>query len=485
MTKSGMSPVHPGEVLREELDDLGLSANALAKAIDVPANRITAILNAERGITADTALRLGRYFDTTAQFWLNLQQTWELRRAETKSGPRILEYVVPRQAEALRTAARQAVAAHDQSVSVLPAAAGRSMLKVIEQNAALCDQISAAERAISLSASNRMLRALASPLDELRSVGALQTTFRRELHHTAQWLAEYEKRFRLANAGDLSMLVAPPATSIIERLAAITTPWLDVDNPLGSVKRILELQKIGEVIGNQATFSGTVADQVRNWLGDWRALVTWPKAIWQDPAARADFYDDLGFDADLTDMPAAAFREAAEIAHIHSEPPSLVESYGSPVPTSSTATTQAAFSRTNEAHDWLQRFESHLRRFIDTEMTRAFGPEWSRDRLSNGMYDQWKEKKNAAARTRTEHPLIAYADFTDYPRIITRKDNWRQVFANHFERPEDVRESFCRLLPIRRDTMHARPIGQDDQLLLYVEIKRIERAIGNCTTAVP
>ena len=87
MAKNGMSPVHPGEVLREELDDLGLSANALAKAIDVPANRITAILNAERGITADTALRLGRYFDTTAQFWLNLQQTWELRRAETKSGP--------------------------------------------------------------------------------------------------------------------------------------------------------------------------------------------------------------------------------------------------------------------------------------------------------------------------------------------------------------------------------------------------------------
>ena len=79
MTKSGMNPVHPGEVLREELDDLGLSANALAKAIDVPANRVTAILNGVRGVTADTALRLGRYFDTTAKFWLNLQQAWQLR----------------------------------------------------------------------------------------------------------------------------------------------------------------------------------------------------------------------------------------------------------------------------------------------------------------------------------------------------------------------------------------------------------------------
>ncbi len=79
-TKSGMNPVHPGEVLREELDELGASANALAKVIDVPTNRVTAILNGERGVTADTALRLGRYFDTTAQFWLNLQQTWQSRR---------------------------------------------------------------------------------------------------------------------------------------------------------------------------------------------------------------------------------------------------------------------------------------------------------------------------------------------------------------------------------------------------------------------
>lgn len=62
-SKNAMAPVHPGEVLREELDAIGLSASALAKAVDVPVNRITAILNGDRGITADTALRLGRYFD--------------------------------------------------------------------------------------------------------------------------------------------------------------------------------------------------------------------------------------------------------------------------------------------------------------------------------------------------------------------------------------------------------------------------------------
>ena len=93
--KSGMMPVHPGEVLREELDDLGLSANALAKAVDVPVNRITGILNGERGVSADTALRLGRYFDTTAQFWMNLQLTWQVRTAEMNMGQDELDKIKP------------------------------------------------------------------------------------------------------------------------------------------------------------------------------------------------------------------------------------------------------------------------------------------------------------------------------------------------------------------------------------------------------
>ena len=93
---NGMRPVHPGEILREELQTLGLSANALSKALDVPVNRITAILNGQRGVTADTALRLARYFGTTPQVWLNLQQTYELRRAELAVGQRIAECVRPR-----------------------------------------------------------------------------------------------------------------------------------------------------------------------------------------------------------------------------------------------------------------------------------------------------------------------------------------------------------------------------------------------------
>src|SRR6266436_5964178 len=83
MKKNGMRPVPPGEILNEEfLKPLGLTANVLAKAIGVPPNRITAILKDERGITGDTAIRLGTFFKTSAEFWMNLQMTYDLRNAE-------------------------------------------------------------------------------------------------------------------------------------------------------------------------------------------------------------------------------------------------------------------------------------------------------------------------------------------------------------------------------------------------------------------
>ena len=94
---NGMRPVHPGEILAEELEELGLSANALANALAVPTNRITAILKSQRGVTADTALRLSRYFGTSPQLWLNLQKTFELRTAEIESGKTIANRVRPRE----------------------------------------------------------------------------------------------------------------------------------------------------------------------------------------------------------------------------------------------------------------------------------------------------------------------------------------------------------------------------------------------------
>jgi addiction module HigA family antidote len=82
-------PIHPGEILKEELDILNVSAAELARQLNVPTNRITGILNEERAITADTALRLGHWFGTSAEFWLNLQKLYELRLAEQEKGAEI------------------------------------------------------------------------------------------------------------------------------------------------------------------------------------------------------------------------------------------------------------------------------------------------------------------------------------------------------------------------------------------------------------
>ena len=93
-----MRPIHPGEILRDELNELGLSANALARALGVPANRITAILNEQRSITGDTALRLAKYFGTTPEFWMNLQVAYEVKRAIQESGREIERTVKTRAA---------------------------------------------------------------------------------------------------------------------------------------------------------------------------------------------------------------------------------------------------------------------------------------------------------------------------------------------------------------------------------------------------
>lgn len=80
------TPIHPGEILEDELTELGISAAELARILHVPTNRITQIINGQRAITADTALRLGQWLGTGAELWLNLQKSYELRLAQRELG---------------------------------------------------------------------------------------------------------------------------------------------------------------------------------------------------------------------------------------------------------------------------------------------------------------------------------------------------------------------------------------------------------------
>ncbi len=91
-----ITPVHPGEILKEEfMEPMGLSANKLAAALGVPANRISHIINGQRNITADTALRLAGAFGTTPEFWTNLQNHYNLERAKQEKRPKIQRLIMP------------------------------------------------------------------------------------------------------------------------------------------------------------------------------------------------------------------------------------------------------------------------------------------------------------------------------------------------------------------------------------------------------
>jgi antitoxin HigA-1 len=100
-----LTPVHPGEVLADELAELGITPSELARQLRVPHNRITQILRGKRAITGDTALRLGHWFGTSAAFWMNLQILYDLRLAEQQSGTEVA--ALPRRAGANHNRAAQ------------------------------------------------------------------------------------------------------------------------------------------------------------------------------------------------------------------------------------------------------------------------------------------------------------------------------------------------------------------------------------------
>ena len=93
-----LPPIHPGELLGDELTEIGVSLNELGRALRVPMNRISAIVNGKRAITVDTAMRLARYFGTSSQYWLNLQIAYDLEVADRAIRKKIEKEVLPRNA---------------------------------------------------------------------------------------------------------------------------------------------------------------------------------------------------------------------------------------------------------------------------------------------------------------------------------------------------------------------------------------------------
>jgi hypothetical protein len=315
---------------------------------------------------------------------------------------------------------------------------------------------------------------------------------RREMDLAREVKENFEERFRLPDIAETARMLAEFKESsfseifaqhaglednLKQAMASMRTPWLDSYAAMPSIAGLAHVQSIGHALHSLPAFDEQLSATLRQSLGDWRDPIAWRPEIFTDLTARSDFYTSLGFDPAMTAFPIPAFEQALDIAGLPDEP-LPVDGGFKPSQRDAVDKEEQGLMRTNAAHDRLQRLERQLRGFVNERMSAFFGANWPKHRLPNGLLDKWREKKQAAEQMGAEErELIDYADFTDYEAVICRLDNWREVFAPFFIRRESVRESFQRLHPIRLDTMHARLVTQDDELLLRVEIMRLVKAI--------
>ncbi|MEJ2626788.1 MAG: Swt1 family HEPN domain-containing protein [Pseudolabrys sp.] len=254
-------------------------------------------------------------------------------------------------------------------------------------------------------------------------------------------------------------------------MASMHSPWVNTQNALSSASGFTELFALGRVLGQQPPYDDDLTGHLRASIGDWRDPITWPEGLEANPVERLAFYNEKGLDSRTTDFSADAFDEIVNIAGLAvRSAPNLHDQ--------ELSEEERSYARTNRAHDCLQRFERSFRRFIERKMTSAFGRDWVKQKVPGEIRDDWERKRHKALENGEQaEALIDYADFTDYIRIIERRDNWDAVFKSTFRRRESIRESFQRLHPIRLCTMHARYVTNDDELFLLVEIKRITASI--------
>jgi hypothetical protein len=322
------------------------------------------------------------------------------------------------------------------------------------------------------------------PVAEATRLGLFgpQSDIQKSITATIEAQRAYEGLFRLPGVAELGGIVhevmegTKLARTVLGTehalqtvMAAMRSPWLQIEAQQASATAFSEIIAIGRGIDSLRPFDNDFAALLRPSLGDWRALLTPDPEALIDPVLRSGFYAEQGFDSNLTDFTPAAFDESLRIARLREA--ELAERGDAH---------DDCDARAKEAFDVLRRFEVALRIFIVRSMQNVFGDDWMKRQLPPKMLEAWTEKRNKAVEAGcTAQPLIDYADFTDYKAIIERRDNWSAVFKQVFRRAEDVRESFQRLFPVRVATMHHRFITRDDELLLLVETKRVLKAIGH------
>ncbi len=249
-----------------------------------------------------------------------------------------------------------------------------------------------------------------------------------------------------------------PASSIVAEMQRMQTPWLDTRHALESATSFATIHAIGYG-ATHTPFAPEFTGTLRQHLGDWRDVTAIPQTIFEDPAARTEFYFDRGFQARLVEFPPEAFEEAIENAGLF-----LVEEDES----------ELVWNDRTYVH--VVRIEFRLRVFVNEVMTREFGENWH-DRLPE-LVKRWKETKQK--RLKEGQPersnLIDYSELSDLAEIMQRKDHF-PFFKPTFQRVESMQETFRRVLPARHAVMHCGVVTQIDYLTVMTEHARLRRVI--------
>lgn len=266
-----------------------------------------------------------------------------------------------------------------------------------------------------------------------------------------------------------------------EEAASLAAKWAHASH-IESLSDLLQgkadLLSMGRAVNCMSAYGDPLSSFIRSGLGDWRDTIDWPKNIFTDAVARSDFYESRGFDRSLTGFSAPVFEQLMRISGLVREPQPFIDYNDERIERSDNFNGDDDLARNSRAFDRLERLEISVRQFINQKMTEHFGPDWPKYRLPNGLYDEWLLKKDKHLKAGgSDWLLVFFADFTDYEKVICKRDNWREVFEPFFIRMETVREFFQRLYPVRLNTMHARLITRDDLLFLHVEVMRLSRVI--------
>jgi hypothetical protein len=319
------------------------------------------------------------------------------------------------------------------------------------------------------------LAAVTSPLAEY---AAQAEKMHREM---AERLRGYEAAFDASRfktiLGDLDLTAykrfTPDVAALESMAVSFKTPWIDSLRPEVSITGIASMAALSAAAQVSHPFADASVAAMRGALGDWRE-VRMPWRLLPDTNLREQFYIDRGFDTNLVRLPEPAFSEALQnlglvLPQAVPEPEEIDEE-------------EILRQRMSRVYKLLFRLERGLRAYIDRVMIEKFGSDWERHRChGNGeIYKKWIQKRDQAVQSGLEpERLIQYADFTEYAGLITKADNWKEVFQETFDRQESVRESFQRLGPVRLCTMHARPITKTELMLASAEITRLLTALGD------